>query len=329
MAPSNHGQVFPTASFIPLVGLGTWTQNKPGEVVDAVYTAIKVGYRHLDCAAAYNNEQEVGAGIKRAISEGIVTRPELWVTSKLNNPDHAPEGVDKVCRGSLDRLGLEYLDLYLMHWPLTGNTGPKVDPPLEDTWAAMEKLVHKGLCRTIGVSNFSIKKLEDLMSKSTIRPSVNQVEAHPYFRNEVLLAWCQEQGIHMTCYSPLGTPNTASYFNRQAPEVLKDEKVLKVAKKLGKHPGEVVLRWGVQRGCSVIPKSTSEDHLRSNLAVLDWELSEDDFEALNSLETQCRMLDGNWFLKEEGPYKTLEDLWDRPDEKRTSKGSPGALAKEE
>ncbi|KAI3430220.1 hypothetical protein D9Q98_004818 [Chlorella vulgaris] len=313
-------QVFPAAIRLPLVGLGTWTQRKPGEVREAVETALRLGYRHIDCAADYQNEGEVGQAIAAVLGDGTVCREEIWVTSKLQNSDHEPQRVEDACRESLQQLGLEWLDLYLMHWPLTGNHGPELKPSLEETWSAMEALVHKGLARAIGVSNFSTKKLERLLKQATVRPAVNQVEAHPYFRNMELINWCRERGIHVTAYSPLGSPHTADFFKRRedVPVLMQDSTLREIAERHGKSPADVLVSWAVQRGTSCLPKSTKESHLRSNLEAASWRLPDPDFQALSSLATQRRMLDGGWFLSSEGPYHTLEELWDTPSEVATS-----------
>ncbi|EFJ47366.1 hypothetical protein VOLCADRAFT_92170, partial [Volvox carteri f. nagariensis] len=246
---------------IPLVGLGTWKSAK-GEVGAAVATALRLGYRHIDCAKVYENEHEarkkgegregsgwsaaeggapqVGEALAAVLSEGVVRRDEVFITSKLWNSDHYPSRVEAACRKSMEDLRVSYLDLYLMHWPVTGNTGPRVVPPLEDTWAAMEQLVDKGLVRTIGVSNFSVKKLEGIMAIARIKPAVVQVEAHPYWRNEALLSWCRQRGIHLTAYSPLGSPDSAAITKRGegVASPLKDAVVGEVADKLAKNAGQ-------------------------------------------------------------------------------------------
>lgn len=322
--PAPCAPVFPAAARIPQVGLGTWTQHKQGEVEGAVKAAVRIGFRHIDCAAEYKNEEEVGRALAAVLADGTVRREELWVTSKLMNSDHAPDRVAAACNESLARLGLNYLDLYLMHWPATGSEGPTLEPPLEATWTAMEGLVRRGLVRAIGTSNFSAKKLQGLLSSCSIRPAVNQVEAHPFFRNDDLLAWCKAQDIHMTAYSPLGTPHTAGWFKRETPVLLKDPTVTAIATKHGKSAADVVIAWAVQRGTSCLPKSTNPDHLRSNLAAGSWRLPEDDFKALSSLPTQMRMLDGSWLVSPEGPYRSLEELWDTEKEVTTFGTAAGA-----
>lgn len=296
---------------IPLVGLGTWKSAK-GEVGAAVASALRAGYRHIDCAAIYGNEHEVGDALSAVLAEGVVKRQDVFITSKLWNSEHEPSRVEAACRKSLADLKVDYLDLYLIHWPFTGNVGDSVQPPLADTWAAMEQLVDKGLVRTIGVSNFSIKKLEALISTARITPAVNQVEAHPYWRNEALRAWCAARGIHLTAYSPLGSPDSAAMLKRaeDAPTPLKDETVGAIAQQLAKSPAQVLIRWAVQRGTSVLPKSVQPQRIAANLDVFDWEIPAEAYDKLSALPYQARQVEGALWINPAGPYRTLADLWD-------------------
>ncbi|BDA44611.1 Aldo-keto reductase family 4 member C10 [Coccomyxa sp. Obi] len=298
---------------IPLLGLGTWKAS-PDEVGSVVEQALRMGYRHIDEAAMYGNQDGVGRTFTKLFKEGKIKREDIWVTSKLHNKDHAADQVRPAIEKVLKELQLEQLDLFLMHWPVTGNKGNTVEPPIKETWQAMEKLVDEGLTRSIGISNFSVKKIKDLLSYARIPPAVNQIEVHPYFRNQYNIDFCHSKGIHVTAYSPLGTPDSASIMKRanDTPSLLQEEAVKKVADKLGKAPAQVLVRWGIQHGTSVIPKASSESHLRSNLDVLNWELSKDDFHAISSIKIQARarMVDGSMWLQSEGPYRTLDDLWD-------------------
>jgi len=211
-------------------------------------------------------------------------------------------------------LKLEYLDLYLIHWPVTGNTGDEVKPSLEETWRAMESLVKEGLVRSIGTSNFSAKKLQEIVGYAEIQPSVCQVEVHPYFRNDALISWCRDNHIHVTAYAPLGSPDSESIFPRKVPAVLmKDPRVQRVAQRTGKNVGQVLIRWALQHGTSVIPKSVNPQRIKGNLDVLDWELSGEDYNLLSDIRFQQRMVNGGMWLKPNGPYKTMEDLWDEPE----------------
>jgi diketogulonate reductase-like aldo/keto reductase len=295
---------------MPLLGLGTW-KSAPGQVRTAVEAALRSGlYKHIDCASIYANEHEVGDALKAVMDGGVVERKELFITSKLWNTDHAAAAVEKACKRSLKNLKLDYLDLYLIHWPVSGNKGPEVVPSIKETWHEMEGLVKSGLVKSIGVSNFSIKKFKDILSYATIPPVVCQVECHPYHRNESLIKWCKDNGIHVTAYSPLGSPDSASMFSREAPKLMEDPIVGAVAASTGRSVAHVLLKWAIQRGTSVLPKSTNPERIKANADVWDWELGGDDFRALSSLAHQQRMVDGSFWLSEEGPYRTLKEFWD-------------------
>jgi diketogulonate reductase-like aldo/keto reductase len=248
--------------------------------------------------------------LESAFKEGLVKREELFVTSKLWNDQHAVEDVPQALKQTLSDLKLEYLDLYLIHWPLRARKGDTSDSKLvdetnyEETWRAMERVKEQGLAKSIGVSNLSTKKLGEVLSYAKIPPAVNQIELHPLWRNDKMLAFAKEKGVHLSAYSPLGSGDE----NRK---VLEYPVVKQIAEKLGKTPAQVVLRWGLQRGTSVLPKSTNFDRLRSNLEVTEWSLSDEDMKALSSIEDQARIVAGTGFVgKKTGPYKTTEELWD-------------------
>ncbi|KAI8927617.1 NADP-dependent oxidoreductase domain-containing protein [Entophlyctis helioformis] len=264
-----------TGAVTPAVGLGTWRSSKPTEATTAVSHAIRAGYRHIDCALCYENEHEVGQGI----IDGGVPREQLFITSKLWNTFHRPEHVPTGIAQTLKDLGTDYLDLYLMHWPVAhvnrgdGNSErdasgkPLVDTEvtIEQTWRAMEKLVDEGKTRAIGVSNFNIRNLKELLAYARIKPAVNQVELHPYLPQNELLEFCKANDILVTAYSPLGsTPGPGS--------VLNDTTIAEIATRLGKTPAQVLISWAVQRGTQ---------RITSNFQ--DFVLPDADFQAINGL----------------------------------------------
>ena len=301
-------------SAMPSLGLGTW-QAPPGQVKQAVCDALELGYRHVDCASLYGNEAEIGAALQRAFQSGLVQREELWITSKLWNDCHAPEQVRPALLRSLRDLGLEHLDLYLIHWPVVHRHGvlmperaseqiPLEQMPLQDTWRAMEALVDEGLVREIGVSNFSAIKIDSLLQHARRRPTVNQVERHPWLQQNALMGYCQHQGIQLTAYSPLGSSSS----NGQ-PSLLDDPVICAIAEEHRASPPQVLLAWGLATGTAVIPKSVHRDRLASNLAALRLQLSRSDLDRIAALDRHHRILDGSFWELPGGPY-TRANLWD-------------------
>jgi D-xylose reductase len=303
---------------LPAVGLGLWKVPKP-DTATLVHEALRVGYRHLDCACDYGNEAEVGAGLSAALRAGVCRREDVWVTSKLWNTYHAKEHVRPAVERTLQDLQLDYLDLYLIHFPIAQAYIPFEeryppgwlrDPdapragmefarvPLSETWAAMEQLVTAGLVRHIGVCNYGTALLRDLLNYATIRPAVLQVEMHPYLTQEKLLRFCQENDIAVTAFSPLGALSYLSLGMADAGEsVLEQPAVIGAAKRHNKTPAQVALRWGVQRGTAVVPKTSRPERLAENLNIFDFELSADEMLAISALNRDRRFNDPGVFAE--------------------------------
>lgn len=289
----NNGQVF------PIFGLGTW-KSKPGEVTQAVKDAIDIGYRHIDCAHIYGNEKEVGAAIKAKIAEKVVKREDLYITSKLWNTMHRPDLVEPALRSTLSNLGLEYLDLYLIHWPFALKEGGELFPTNPDgttaysdvdyldTWKAMEAVNKKGLAKSIGVSNFNKKQLERLIANSSTVPANNQIEIHPYLVQSKLSEFCKSKGITVTAYSPLGSPDRP-WAKPGDPQLLDDPKIKELAAKYKKTPAQVVLKYQVQRGHITIPKSVTKSRIRENFEIWDFNLTDEDIKLINTFDCNGRI----------------------------------------
>ncbi|KAF2662260.1 aldo/keto reductase family protein [Lophiostoma macrostomum CBS 122681] len=297
---------------MPLVGFGLWKVD--GAVApDLVYEAIKTGYRMFDGASVYGNEVEVGRGIKRAISEGLVERSDLFIVSKLWCVFHEPNRVKEAIQRSLSDLGLDYIDLYYIHFPYAmGYVDPAEQYPadwdvpgvfkrgtttLEQTWHALEKLVEEGLTKSIGVSNYNGTALNDLINYAKIQPAALQIEHHPYLTQETLLKTANHHGIQVTAYSSFGPGSYIELNSNRAQDsenakpLFEQSPVAQAAQKYGKSPAQVLLRWSTQRGVAVIPKSNNVKRLSENLNNTDFDLSKEELEAISSLNKNLRFND--------------------------------------
>lgn len=310
---------FDNGDQLPILGLGTW-KSKPGEVRKAVYWAIEVGYRHIDCAAIYQNEREVGQGIADAIEGGLVKRKDLFMTSKLWNNAHRREDVLPAIQQTLSDLRLDYLDLYLIHWPLAFKAGVSFaekredfytfhDVPLTQTWEAMQDLKKKGLAKHIGVSNFNQKKLTEIISAKGQQPEINQVEMHPFLPQKDLVKFCGANGILMTAYSPLGSPDSRNDKHADDPKLLTNSVLNEISTKHGISESQVLIAWSIARNIAVIPKSTNEGRIKENFGAATVTLDDHDMTELEHIGVSHRFVDGKFFTGINSPYK-LADLWD-------------------
>jgi alcohol dehydrogenase (NADP+) len=256
---------------IPAVGFGTLIPDRAA-AKQAIKTALEVGFRHLDCAEAYNNEDVVGSAMREAFEAGTVRREELFVTTKLWNNNHRPERVGPALDASLRRLQLDYVDCYLIHTPFAFRPGDEQQPrdehdqpiydsgvSLSETWAAMERLVDEGKCRSIGLSDVRLEKLEEVFATARIKPAVVQVESHPYLPEWELLDFCQREAIVLLAFAPLG--------HGMEPRVTDDPVIAAIASRVGKSPAQVALAWAVERGTAFLTTSTNPEHIRENFEI--------------------------------------------------------------
>ncbi|XP_064602334.1 1,5-anhydro-D-fructose reductase-like [Liolophura sinensis] len=285
---------------MPPVGLGTLAPDEgEEEVIKAVRVAIKAGYRHIDCAAIYRNERAVGSAIKSAIIEDTVRREDLFICSKLWNTCHRPDLVRTSLRKSLEDLGVQYLDLYLMHWPMAYKEGGEFHPWDEngkiiysdvdyvDTWKALEDCVDEGLVRDIGMSNFNSKQLQRILDVARIKPSNNQLEINVHLSNEKLIEFCKSVGVTVTAFAPLGNLSV----KRDHTPIIEEPVVLDIAKKKNKTAAQVALRYLIQKGVGVVPKSKTPSRIVENFQIFDFSLSDDEMKALAQLNRNIRVYD--------------------------------------
>lgn len=309
---------------IPALGLGTFGSDHVSHdaVADAVRYAATIGYRHFDCASVYGNEDRIGRVLRQIVHDGI-RREDLWITSKLWNDKHGEDDVIASCEKSLADLQLDYLDLYLVHWPFPNHHPPGCDvsarnphavPYIHEnymrTWRKMEELVDRGLVRNIGTSNMTIPKMELLLRDARIKPVVNEMELHPHFQQPEFFHYLVERNIQPVGYSPLGSP--ARPERDRTPEdtsPTEDPVIRGIAQRLGVHPAFVCIRWAIQRGQIPIPFSTNPRNMLSNLqAAVSDPLSSEEMKAIEGIDRNCRLIKGQVFLwKDNQPW---EDLWD-------------------
>ncbi len=311
---------FSNGDQMPLLGLGTW-KSTDQIAYDTVKEALRIGYKHFDCAARYENEKPIGKALKDRIANGSINRKDLWITSKLWNNAHQPERVEPALKQTLNDLRLDYLDLYLIHWPVAfkpevnfPSTGSDLvsldDVSIQDTWQALEVCVRQGLCKHLGVSNFSIKKMKGIQAHCSITPEVNQIEAHPLLQQQDLLDFCQQEGILVTAYSPLGSSDRpVRLIKAQDPVLLEQSEVIEIAHNLNLTPAQLLLAWAVNRKTAVIPKSSNPGRLKENLAAADIELSSETMDSIKRLDRHFRYVDGSIWTLPGSPY-TIQNLWD-------------------
>ncbi|MEB2302237.1 aldo/keto reductase [Lysinibacillus xylanilyticus] len=255
---------------MPLIGYGVFRVPEGDDLAEAVKTAIDKGYRSIDTAQVYRNEESVGRGIRAAIDEGLVTREELFVTSKVWNDGLSYEETLAAYDSSLEKLGLDYLDLYLVHWP-------GIDTNYVDVYKALEKVYQDGRVRSIGVSNFHVHHLENLLKETSVVPVINQIEFHPHLTQEEVRAFCKENGIQVEAWSPLMNGS-----------LLEESLIQQLASKYGKTPAQIVLRYDVQHGVVTIPKTMTPARMTENLTVFDFALTEEEMAQLDALNDGLR-----------------------------------------
>lgn len=308
-----------TGARMPAIGLGTFGSDhvSADAIAEAVKGAIEVGYRHLDCAAVYGNEDRIGP----AIRQSGIPREELWITSKVWNDRH--HDVVGACRQSLADLQLDYLDMYLVHWPFPNfhppgcavdSRSPDAQPYIHEsflrTWRQMEQLVDLGLTRHIGTSNMTIPKLTLLLRDARIQPAVNEMELHPHFQQPELFEFVRANGIEPVGYSPLGSPNRPARDRTAEDTVdIEDPVIVQIANRHALHPASVCIKWSVQRGATPIPQSASRRNYVANLeAVVGEPLTDDEMRAIAGIDRGCRLIKGQVFLWKEN--QSWKDLWD-------------------
>lgn len=313
-----------TGAKIPAVGLGTFGSDhySASQIAEAVLGAAAIGYRHFDCAAVYGNEKEIGASLQKIVSSGIA-REDVWITSKLWNDKHAEEDVIPACKQTLRDLRVEYLDLYLIHWPFPNHHAPGVDVNSRDphavpyvhenymkTWRQMETLVKMGLVRHIGTSNMSIPKLKLLLRDAEIRPAANEMELHPHFQQPELFKFCIDHHLAPIGFAPIGSPARPDRDRTPEDTVdIEDPVIVKIANRLNVHPAVICIKWAVQRGQIPIPFSVYPEQYWANLKAATTEpLTNEEMQEIAGIDKNNRLIKGQVFLWESA--RDWQDLWD-------------------
>ncbi|XP_063544803.1 aldo-keto reductase AKR2E4-like [Cydia strobilella] len=298
---------------VPSFGLGTWlgfsdkgrVEPKGHEVEDAVLWAIDAGYRHIDTAHIYDTETQVGRAIKKKIVDGTVKREDLFVTTKLWNDAHARDAVEPALRRSLEKLGLEYIDLYLIHWPVGLYANSTLDnSDYLDTWQAMIAVKDKGLTKSIGVSNFNQKQLERLIKASNVKPAMLQVELNMNLQQPALLAYCRAQGIQVTGYTPFGSLFPSKATPDAPPPRVDDAALVAIAGKYNKTVPQIALRYLWELGVTPIPKSVTRSRVEQNIQIFDFELSAEERQKMAALDRGYRTIDVKWW--KDSPHYPFE-----------------------
>ena len=289
-----------TGAKMPIIGLGTW-KSKEGEAYQAIRWALKLGYTHFDCASIYGNQEEIGQAFHDAFKEDNLKREEIFITSKLWNDSHSPKDVLPALKQTLEQLKLEYLDLWLMHWPVAQKKGTLIpqneddlislsEIPLSVTYSQMEEAQKIGLTKAIGVSNFGKKNIENIISQCQIVPAVNQIESHPYLAQNELIDFCEKNMIAVTAYSPLGSGE-----HSDGKSLLEDNTIIEISQKLNITPAQTLLSWQINRNIAVIPKSVHENRLKENLKAINITLDNEDMKKIENLNRNYRYINGSSF----------------------------------
>uniref|UniRef100_A0A3B3V6N7 Aldo-keto reductase family 1 member D1 n=1 Tax=Poecilia latipinna TaxID=48699 RepID=A0A3B3V6N7_9TELE len=308
LSAESHSIPLSDGNQIPLLGLGTYgdpRKTPKGTTVECVKLAIDVGYRHFDGALVYFNEHEVGQAINEKIADGTVRREDIFYCGKLWNTFHPPELVRPALERTLETLKMDYVDLYIVELPLAFKPGDEFYPRDENgkyiyhhtdlcaTWEALEACKDAGLVKSLGVSNFNRRQLELLLKKPGLKhkPVSNQIECHPYFTQPKLLEFCRQNDIVVVGYCPLGSSRDASWVNLTCPPLLEDELLVSIGKKYNKSSAQVALRFNVQRGVVVIPKSFNPERIKHNFQIFDFSLTEEEMKAIEALNKNIRFVE--------------------------------------